>query len=101
MKRLSKKVIKIVNDYGSNLKNLSEDDKEFLIAQIDGVYEGFLETVFITCMWIAPNPIGDYTKDGQYGNGKVIPGLIAVGTYCIPIEGGKYLAIDHEIEDLI
>ena len=52
-------------------------------------------------MWIAPNPVGDYTKGGQYGKGKVIPGLIAVGTYCFPIEGGKYLAIDYEIEDLI
>lgn len=46
MKRLSKKVIKIVNDYGSNLKNLSEDDKEFLIAQIDELYEGFFEDVY-------------------------------------------------------
>ena len=101
MKRLSKKVIKIINNNGSNLKNLSEEDKEFLIAQIDGLYDGFLDTVFITCMWIAPNPIGEYTKDGQYGKGKVIPGLIAVGTYCFPIEGGKYLAIDYEIEDLI
>ena len=83
------------------LKNSPKRIGEFLIAQIDGVYEGFLDTVFIICMWIAPNPIGDYTKDGQYGKCKVIPGLIAVGTYCFPIEGGKYLAIDYEIEDLI
>ena len=76
MKRLSKKVIKIINNNGSNLKNLSEEDKEFLIAQIDGVYEGFLETVFITCMWIAPNPIGDYTKDGNMAKAKLYLDLL-------------------------
>ena len=42
MKRLSKKVIKIINNCAGNLINLSTEDREFLIAQINGLYEGFL-----------------------------------------------------------
>ena len=41
-------------------------------------------------------PIGNYIKDGQYGMSKVIPGFLVVGIYNLPIEGGKYLAIDYE-----
>ena len=76
MKRLSKKVIKIINNNGSNLKNLSEEDREFLIAQIDGVYAGFLDTVFITCMWIAPNPIGIIQRTGNMVKAKLYLDLL-------------------------
>lgn len=96
MKRLSKKVIKIVNNYAGNLENIPIEDRDFLIAQIDELYNGFLETVFVGCIWIADKPIGNYIKDEQYGTSKVIPGFLVVGIYCLPIEGGKYLAIDYE-----
>lgn len=96
MKRLSKKVIKIINNCAGNLINLSTEDREFLIAQINGLYEGFLASVFVDYMWIEGKPIGNYTKDGQYCLSKEILGLIAAGIYCLPIEGGKYLAIDYE-----
>ena len=96
MKRLSKKVIKIVNNYAGNLENIPIEDRDFLIAQINELYDGFLETVFVDCIWIADKPIGNYIKDEQYGTSKVIPGFLVVGIYCLPIEGGKYLAIDYE-----
>lgn len=96
MKVLSKKVIEIVNDYADNLENIPIDDRDFLIAQINGLYEGFLASVFVDYMWIEKKPIGNYTKDGQYCLSKEIPGLFAAGIYCLPIEGGKYLAIDYE-----
>lgn len=62
MKRLSKKVIKIVNDYAGNLENIPIEDRDFLIAQIDELYNGFLETVFVDCIWIADKPIGKLYK---------------------------------------
>ena len=46
MKRLSKKVIKIVNSYAGNLENIPIEDRDFLIAQINELYDGFLETVY-------------------------------------------------------
>ena len=52
MKVLSKKVIKIINNCAGNLINLSTEDREFLIAQINGLYEGFLASVFVDYMWI-------------------------------------------------
>ena len=89
MKVLSKKVNKIVNNCAGNLINLSKEDREFLIAQINGLYEGFLASVFVDYMWIEKKPIGNYTKDGQYCMSKGIHGLFAAGIYCLPIEGGK------------
>lgn len=101
MKRLSKKVIELVNNYAGDLEKMPNEDKDFLIAQIDGLYKGFLSAALINRMWIEDSPIGEYTTDGQYCKYEVEPGLFAVGIYCLPIEGGKYLAIDYEIEDLL
>ena len=76
MKRLSKKVIKIVNSYAGNLENIPIEDRDFLIAQINELYDGFLETVFVDCIWIDDKPIGNYIKDGQYGMSKVYLGFL-------------------------
>lgn len=97
MKKLSKKVIKIINNNGSNLKNLSEEDKEFLIAQIDKLYEGFFEDVYTGNITIVEEPTGKHQGEGRYCNQHSIgwTGDSFEGVYYFPIEDGRYLAIEY------
>lgn len=97
MKRLSKKVIKIINNNGSNLKNLSEEDKEFLTVQIDELYEGFFEDVYTGNITIVEEPTGKHQGEGQYCNQHSVgwTGDSFEGVYYFPIEDGRYLAIEY------
>lgn len=94
MKKLPKIVIEIVKNCAGNLENAPKEDSEFVIAQIDRLYKNFCGEVIIQRMWITSNPIGYYTADGQYGKGNFTEAVV-IGTYCFPIEDGKYLAIDY------
>ena len=97
MDKLPNDVIEIVENCGGDLNKLSKEDKEFLIAQIDKLYEGFFEDVYTGKITIVEEPTGEHQGEGQYCNQHSIgwTGDSFEGVYYFPIEDGRYLAIEY------
>nr|DAI56156.1 MAG TPA: hypothetical protein [Caudoviricetes sp.] len=95
--KLPNEVIEVVENCGGDLSKLSKEDKEFLIAQIDELYEEFFEDLFVTDMAIVDEPTGEHQGEGQYCNQSSVgwSGDSFEGTYYFPVEDGRYLAIEY------
>lgn len=96
MNKISKEVVKIVEKY-SCFENIPLDESGYIIKQVDKIYYGFFEDVYAWDMEIVSEPTGEYQGEGQYCDQYTVgwSGDSFEGTYYIPTEDGRYLAIGY------
>ena len=96
MNKISKRVVKIVEKYRC-FKNISLAEVSYIIEQVDKLYYGFFEDIYVCNMVIVSEPTGDCQGEGQYCNQSSVgwTGDSLEGTYYFPTEDGRYLAIEY------
>ena len=94
--KLPNDVIEIVEKCG-DFDEFSEEDREYIVAQIDELYEGFFEDLSVINVAIVDEPERKHQGYGQYCDQHSVgwTGDSFMGTYYFPTEDDRYLAIEY------